>query len=123
MVDADSVWDEIQAVNRLLESVTDPGERSKLTNRKTDLQALARGIAEDGVPTDTLLLELDSLEQRLVSLTHQRVDPVRQAGGGGDGTFGSATDAWKLNQHIDKAQGRSEIENRIATIRTLLADR
>lgn len=119
----DEIWTELRAVNDQLTDATTNDERQRLADRKHELQILARQMSSDSTPSAVLETELEELERRWTALQQQRVDPVRQAGGGGEGTFGFATDAWSLNQKIDESAGRSEIESRIAEIKRILVDR
>jgi len=64
------------------------------------------------------LAELTSEWDRVAS---ERIDVVKQSGGGSQGgDFGFAADAMRINRAIDADRGRAVIESRIKELRNLL---
>ena len=122
-MDADAIWDELQQVNALLAAAESASERQRLLDRKTDLQRQARTIADEGVPDLVLELELEEAERRWVALQHERIDPIKHSGGDFGGDIKAGVDVIYMNKRIDAAQGRAELEARIAELRRELEDR
>lgn len=115
----DDVLAELAAIRDRLQETVDAAERAGLLDRREELRRLAR----DAAPHSRRDLEQEL--QRLVAawdrLQQQRIDPVKQAGGGSTGgDFGFAADAVRLNQRIDEAGGRDELERRIREIKARL---
>lgn len=70
---------------------------------------------------DALQTELHQLEKQWDTLAADRIDVVRQSGGGSmGGDFGFAADAMRINREIDASTGRAELEARIARLREQL---
>jgi hypothetical protein len=123
-VDADRIWNELQHLNSLLETAVDPSERRRLLDRKQDLQLGARALAAGGVPDISLELELAEAERRWTTLQRDRLDHVKYAGGGAfGGDVQAGADVVYMNKRIDAAQGREELESRIAELRRLIEER
>ena len=122
-MDADAIWDELQQVNALLAAAETASERQRLLARKADLQRRARTIADEGVPDLVLELELEEAERRWVELQHERIDPIKHSGGDFGGDIKAGVDVIYMNKRIDAAQGRAELEARIAELRRALEDR
>lgn len=122
-MDADAIWDELQRINALLSGADTPSERQRLLDLKTDLQRRARAVADEGVPDLVLELELEEAERRWVELQHERIDPVKHSGGDFGGDIKAGVDVIYMNKKIDAAQGRAELEARIAELRRLLESR
>lgn len=123
-MDAHRIWDELQHINSLLDLAGAPSERQLLLERKRALQVEARALAAEGVPDISLESELAEAKRRLEMLDRDRLDHIRHAGGGdfgGDITAG--VDVIYMNKRIDAAQGRDELEARIAELRRLIAAR
>ena len=122
-MDADAIWQELQRINSLLADMESPSERRQLLDRKTDLQRQARAVAAEGVPDLVLELELEEAERRWVELQHERIDPIKHSGGDFGGDIKAGVDVIYMNKRIDAAQGRAELEARIAELRRILEDR
>lgn len=122
-MDADALWDELQRINTLLSDANTPSERQRLLDLKTDLQRQARAVADEGVPDIVFELELEEAERRWVELQHERIDPVKHSGGDFGGDIKAGVDVIYMNKKIDAAQGRAELEARIAELRRLLESR
>lgn len=122
-MEADAIWDELQRINALLETAESASERQRLLERKTDLQRRARRIADEGVPDLVLELELEEAERRWVELQHERIDPIKHSGGDFGGDIKAGVDVIYMNKRIDAAQGRAELEARIAELRRVLDSR
>jgi hypothetical protein len=123
-VDAHRIWDELQRINSLLDLSETPSERQRLLERKQELQIEARALAAEGVPDISLESELAEAERRLTMLEKDRLDHVRHAGGGDfSGDIQAGVDVIYMNKRIDAAQGRDELEARIAELRRLIAAR
>lgn len=122
-MDADAIWDELQRINALLAEAESPSERQRLLDLKTDLQRRARTIADDGVPDLVLELELEETVRRWIELQHERIDPIKHSGGDFGGDIKAGVDVIYMNKRIDAAQGRAELEARIAELRRLLEAR
>ena len=116
-MDADAIWAELQRINALLDETDSASERQRLLDRKADLQHRARTIADDDVPDIVLELELEEAERRWVELQKERIDPVRHSGGDFGGDIKAGVDVIYMNKKIDAAQGRAELEARIAELR------
>ena len=74
-------------------------------------------MANDDVPDIVLELELEEAERRWVELQKERIDPVRHSGGDFGGDIKAGVDVIYMNKKIDAAQGRAELEARIAQLR------
>ena len=122
-MDADAIWQELQRINSLLADVDSPSERRQLLEHKTDLQRQARAVADEGVPDLVLELELQEAERRWVELQHERIDPIKHSGGDFGGDIKAGVDVIYMNKKIDAAQGRAELEARIAELRRILDER
>ena len=122
-MDADAIWQELRRINSLLADADSPSERRQLLERKTDLQRQARAVADEGVPDLVLELELQEAERRWVELQHERIDPIKHSGGDFGGDIKAGVDVIYMNKKIDAAQGRAELEARIAELRRLLERR
>ncbi len=122
-MDADTIWKELQRINSLLAGAESPSERQRLLDRKADLQRRARAVAEQGVPDMVFELELEETERRWVELQHERIDPVKHSGGDFGGDIKAGVDVIYMNKKIDAAQGRAELEARIAELRRILEER
>ncbi len=121
----ESLTEELAAIESALAEVP-PGDFSRridLRERRRELQGEINK-ARRALPIDrgALAAELRALRERRDRLAGKRIDVVSQAGGGSaGGDFAFATDAWKLNRHIDEATGLTDIEARIAEIEERLA--
>ena len=122
-MDADAIWEELQRINALLAGTESTSERQRLLDRKTDLQNRARAVADEGVPDLVLELELEEAERRWVELQHERIDPIKHSGGDFGGDIKAGVDVIYMNKRIDAAQGRAELEARIAELRRTLEER
>lgn len=100
-------------------------EKYKLLKERDKLrdEASQYAVDLDAQRSDTgLLAELAALHSQLQGLQGQRIDLVRQAGGGGGGEMGNLGGI-SLNARILEAGGASRIQGRIGTILSVLADR
>lgn len=122
-MDADAIWDELQRINSLLDDGEPSTDRRRLLDRKAELQRLARTIADDSVPDVVLELELEEAKRRWVALQHERIDPVKHSGGDFGGDIKAGVDVIYMNKKIDAAQGRAELEARIAELNRSLEAR
>lgn len=117
----DEILDELTEIRERLASEPDGEEYAELVARRDDLRRQAR----EAVPTSRreMLLELERLTDAWDRLQKDRIDPVKQAGGGSaGGDFGFAADAVRLNQAIDAAGGREELERRIRELKRRLGE-
>lgn len=121
---ADEIWESIRYVNDQLEQATDSGERQRLLDQKNTLQLQARALATAGISTFELETELTEAKRRWLALQHERIDHVKHAGGGDfSGDVRAGADVIYMNKRIDEAQGRAELEARIATLRRMIDER
>ncbi len=123
MTDVDLIWSELAQIRLLLETTADSTEKRDLIRRRDELREAARLAALDNDTTEQLTAELASLRSRWTDLQRMRIDIVQQSGGGAEHGIDNARDAMRINQKIDRSQGRSEIENRISAIRRILEER
>ncbi|NNC74568.1 MAG: hypothetical protein HKN93_03565 [Acidimicrobiia bacterium] len=75
--------------------------------------------------TEDLIAELDALRDRARLIEKDRIDVVKQHGGGSWGAAAGA-DGWgavQLNASIEEAQGLPKIRTRIGRIKGILMDR
>lgn len=115
----DEILRELNWIGERLREGVSASDQARLEERREELRREARREAPE--PREALEAELRRLEKAWKRLQRQRIDPVRQAGGGSSGgDFGFATDAILLNQQIDEAQGRDELEDRIRELRARL---
>jgi hypothetical protein len=90
-------------------------EQKRLRVRAAELRATAP------INREALEAELEGLLDRWDGIQDQRIDVVMQSGGGSQGGDAfSGAHAVRMNQEIDRALGREQIESRIAEIRRLL---
>ncbi len=122
-MDADAIWDELQTINALLADAETPSDRQRLLELKADLQRRARTIADDDVPDLVLELELEEAKRRWVLLQLERIDPIKHSGGDFGGDIKAGVDVIYMNKKIDAAQGRAELEARIAELTRVLESR
>ena len=115
----DRVLEELAAIRDRLQEAVDGVERVDLLERREELRREAREIA----PNSRAELEeqLDRLDKAWDRLQKQRIDVVKQAGDLAAGNFGFTSDAVRLNQKIDIASGRDELERRIRELKAKLA--
>lgn len=124
-MDLDQVLSEMGVIMDRLGSLPDDAfeERFQLRQRQKQLRALAAELGEATPPDrSSLEAELEHLLHRWDGIQKERIDVVAQSGGGSQGGDAfSGAHAVRVNQQIDAARGRNEIESRIAEIRRLLA--
>ncbi len=115
----DRVLEELASIRDRLEQAVDSSERVDLLERREELHREAREAA----PTSRAELkeQLSRLIKAWDRLQRQRIDVVKQAGDLAAGNFGFAADAVRLNQQIDVASGRDELERRIREVKAKLA--
>lgn len=123
MTTGDGIWRELSQIRELLESANDPETRADLTRRRDELREQARLVSLENESTEALKAELSALGERWDRLQRMRIDIVQQSGGGAEHGIDNARDAMRINQEIDRSQGRAEIEARIGAIRRILEDR
>jgi len=121
--DVDLIWSELAQIRRLLETTSEPTEKRDLMRRRDELREAARLAALDNDTTEQLIAELASLRGPWTDLQRMHIDVVQQSGGGAEHGIDNARDAMRINQEIDRSQGRSEIEDRISAIRRILEER
>jgi hypothetical protein len=118
-VEIDAILDELTRIRDRLAESLEGDEYAALVARRDELRRDAR----QAVPTtkEAVRAELERLLDAWDRLAKQRIDPVKQAGGGSTGgDFGFAADAVRLNQAIDAAGGREELERRIRELKARL---
>ncbi len=115
----DRILEELASIRDRLEQAVDASERVDLLERREELHREAREAA----PTSRAALkeQLDRLVKAWDRLQKQRIDVVKQAGDLAAGNFGFTADAVRLNQQIDFASGRDELEGRIRELKAKLA--
>ena len=115
----DRVLEELAVIRDRLQEAVDGVERVDLLERREELRREAREIS----PNSRAELEeqLDRLDKAWDRLQKQRIDVVKQAGDLAAGNFGFTSDAVRLNQQIDIASGRDELERRIRELKAKLA--
>jgi DNA repair exonuclease SbcCD ATPase subunit len=115
----DRILEELASIRDRLEQAVDASERVDLLERREELHREAREAA----PTSRAELkeQLDRLVKAWDRLQKQRIDVVKQAGDLAAGNFGFTADAVRLNQQIDFASGRDELEGRIRELKAKLA--
>lgn len=123
MTTGDEIWRELSRIRELLESGSDQETRAGLTRRRDELREQARLVALSSESTEALEAELEALGERWDRLQRMRIDIVQQSGGGAEHGIDNARDAMRINEEIDRSQGRAEIEARIGAIRRILEDR
>lgn len=123
MTTGDDIWQESNQIRELLESASDAETRADLTKRRDELREQARLISLSNESTEALEAELSALGERWDRLQRMRIDIVQQSGGGAEHGIDNARDAMRINEEIDRSQGRAEIEARIGAIRRILEER
>jgi len=119
MAEIDRIFEELTHITARLQDDISPDERIRLQERRRELHGEAEELREDDPVA--LMAELERLERRWDDLSKQRIDVVKQAGGGSvGGDFGFATDAQRINRSIDESGGRARIEARIKELRNRL---
>jgi predicted nucleic acid-binding Zn-ribbon protein len=115
----DEILAELASIRGRLEEAVDANVRLDLQERREELHREARQVA----PNSRAELEhqLDRLDKAWDRLQKQRIDVVKQAGDLAAGNFGFTADAVRLNQKIDVASGRQELEARIRELKAKLA--
>jgi len=103
----------------------DGNERRVELNAALDrLRIEARQIREADYPAEMARqwrTDLAELIYKWDQAASERVDVVRQSGGGSaGGDFAFAADAMRINRMIDSDRGRADIEARIQELRNLL---
>ncbi len=119
MSDLDRILTELASVSDRLTETVDAVEKITLMERRDELHREARKLTP--LSKAELELELESLVGSWEALQRQRIDVVKQAGSAA-GNFGFTSDAVRLNQQIDEAAGRKELEQRIADLRSRIAE-
>ncbi len=120
MSDLDRILVDLASVRDRLAETVDPVERITLMERRDELHREARKLTP--LSKAELELELERLVGSWETLQRQRIDVVKQAGDLAAGNFGFTSDAVRLNQQIDEAAGRTELEQRIADLRARIAE-
>ncbi|MEE9299195.1 MAG: hypothetical protein V3V29_09185 [Acidimicrobiia bacterium] len=120
MSDLDRILAELASLRDRLQESVDAAERIGLMGRCDELHREARELAP--VSKGELQVQLKRLVVAWETLQRQRIDVVKQAGDLAAGNFGFTSDAVRLNQKIDEAGGRQELERRIALLRVRIAE-
>lgn len=125
--DLDGILAEMGRVMDRLAALPDDAfeDRHQLKEEQKRLRERA-ATARIGAAIDrpSLEAELAHLLTRWDALQKNRIDVVLQSGGGSQGGDAfSGAHAVRVNQQIDAAMGRQEIEDRIADIRRLLEEK
>jgi hypothetical protein len=97
--------------------------RIEVRDRIREVRAEVARVRNRPTPENrhALQAELHQLEKQWDALAADRIDVVRQAGGGSmGGDFGFAADAMHINREIDASTGRAELEARIVRLRERL---
>lgn len=115
----DQILAELASIRVRLEEAVDADVRLDLQERREELHREARRAAPN--PRAELERQLDRLDKAWDRLQKQRIDVVKQAGDLAAGNFGFTADAVRLNQRIDIASGREELERRIRELKAKLA--
>ena len=100
-------------------------ERHELRSRQDALRERAAEFQQHrdaGRSRTELELELSALDGQLEAIRSQRIDPVKQAGGGPHGGEMGNLGAVALNQRMREAQGVPGIQSRMAQIRARLEE-
>lgn len=120
MPEIDRIFEELTHIaSRLEEDGLSSDDRITLQERRRELHRAAERLQGDDPVA--LMAELETLERRWDQLSKQRIDVVKQAGGGSvGGDFGFAADAQRINRSIDETGGRAKIEARIKELRNRL---
>ena len=117
---------EIEALRRRREELSADDYLGKLDLKEQErelITELAELRASVEPTTDQMRAELAAGERKLKELDGQRIDVVRQSGGGGQGAdFGLAMDALKPHWQIDQGSGRAGLEARAAELRRRLTE-
>jgi hypothetical protein len=116
----DAILAELAAIRERLQDAVDAAERVALRDRQEELRAEAR--REVPVTPAEMRAELDRLVAAWDRLQRRRIDVVKQAGDLAAGNFGFTSDAVRINQKMDTASGRAELEDRIRLLKARLAD-
>ena len=120
MSDLDRILAELASLKDRLQETVDAAERIGLMGRRDELHREARELAP--ISKGELQVQLKRLVVAWETLQRQRIDVVKQAGDLAAGNFGFTSDAVRLNQKIDEAGGRQELERRIALLRVRIAE-
>lgn len=116
----DDILAELSQIRDRLAEAIDAAERIDLHERRKELRRRARQ-AQPASPAE-LRARLDRLVAAWDELQRRRIDVVKQAGDLAAGNFGLTSDAVRLNQQIDLAAGRQELEERIRNLRARLEE-
>ncbi len=119
MLDLDQILTELASIRDRLQGSVDSAERVDLLERRRELRRVARESSP--TPPGELEEQLARLVKGWDRLQKMRIDVVKQAGDLAAGNFGFTSDAIRLNQQIDKATGRDELEDQIRELRARIA--
>lgn len=119
MTELDGIIAELVEIGDRLRAEDGAAERIELMERRDELRRKARAMA----PSSKVELQqqLERLLAAWESLQKRRIDVVKQAGDLAAGNFGFTSDAVRLNQKIDEAAGRDELERQIGELRARIA--
>ncbi|MEE8497077.1 MAG: hypothetical protein V3S62_00930 [Acidimicrobiia bacterium] len=119
MSNLDEILSELASIRNRLEEAVNADVRLDLLQRREELHNEAREV----MPTSRAELEgeLARLDKAWDRLQRQRIDVVKQAGDLAAGNFGFTADAVRLNQQIDIASGRDELERQMRELKAKLA--
>jgi hypothetical protein len=73
-------------------------------------------------PSSELIQELKQRHSQLESIRNRYINPAKATDGVGTGAYNGPADAQAINQNIDEATGRAEVEQRISRLETILKD-
>lgn len=118
MSDFDRILAELASITDRLTETIDAVERITLMDRRDELRRGARELVP--VSRRELELELERLVGEWDALQRQRIDVVKQASD--LAAVGFTSDAVRLNQQIDEAAGRNELEQKIADLRSRITE-
>jgi hypothetical protein len=107
-VSFDETLEDLLAVTRQLHDLgeDDPGRHDLVVRRAALREQMEqyRGLEESGRSVADLRRELAAVNAAIEGIKDERIDLVKQAGGGGAGEFGN-WGAFTLNQSIEAARG------------------
>lgn len=130
MDDLDSLLAELSRIHAEIAALDDgdfAGRHRLLQRRDAVREAVARHHQgyDESRSTEDIVAELEALRAQAEAIEKDRIDVVKQHGGGSWGAAAGA-DGWgavQLNQSIEEAQGLPRIRSRIGRLKGILSDR
>lgn len=111
-------------LGRITQLATDSPEYEELTRRRDELREFLRDIDVDAArPLRELEEELAALDARLASAEKELVKRTKTRFVGAERTVGGGVEPSEINDMIDKANRRDELEARAAHLRTVIANK